>query len=1075
MIDNSPYCAPNGLRCLTEYFAQQCAPGGTHWIDHICDDFERCWEGRCDPVICTPGEPATGCVFSAALGICNSAGTGWEPATLCDAGQTCFDGECISAKCPAGARACAGFVLVEECDPEVGWIIAEQCEPGGLCVDGACRTACDVSLELHSDRGCEFVTAPLGPEAEVLTVSVDAEFNDAIVTVEDPVTGEVLAGPVDIFPGTSEAIELPGAGSPGTGRTAGVVVRSDTPIAVHQGGPWPEPADSALIMPRSTLGSAYVIPGWPVQSRGTVASRPAVTVIGTEPGQTEILAVFRSRLAGGDEDTGIIDLARHLPVTLTVEFGQALRLTPPDAVGDDMTGSWLEGSQPFAVMVSHDCARVPDGVGQCGRLVEQVLPVSALGDHVVAVPFTKRADSQFDVWQIIAADEDVIVTTQPPQPGYEVITLSRGGHVTLSGSKPFEIQATGRILVTQSIVGGDFPEHADDCDGQGIGGPAVTQIPPTVALAKNVQVSTPAGFDGLYVDIAHTPGANVMVDGLPLSGLFQLIEGSLWIIQRIQLPAGTHRIEAAQRIRVVAYGYRCGGAFAVPAGVRTQPLGTDKLPYLPGLVTPVPKVADLDGDGVEDGDDNCPNVWNPTQVDADDDSVGDACAADLDGDGVPNTQDCWPTDPSNGPQAAERCDGVDNDCDGKTDEVDAVGCTRWFVDADSDGAGAAGFSLCLCKAAPPYVLEFGGDCNDGDPDIGPWSPELCDDLDNDCNGIADDGCDDDGDGYCDATLALIGNPIACPSGGGDCIDESASVHPGKDELEANWVDDDCDGLTDDEVEADKPPDCTGLPCTGPTKQALLCAMDVCFGPDIVKAIDLESPTGSDTTNMVLAIPQLGDPTNGLAPRAGKSYLMLSTGVAGSSNHNISVGGTKNPTDPYPTFKNHKMFDALDLVLTFTPPDGATGFQVDTLFLSADYPEGVGTGASDKFYILVEANGITDPPVNFAGCQGNFADLASTGQCFISVNSEFGESCPNPPTNLSGSGYECGLGGPADGGSTGWLRTQAPIPATDKLVLRFHIHDTGNGQVDSAVLLDNFRWLSKPVISTTVKLPIQPEN
>ena len=106
--------------------------------------------------------------------------------------------------------------------------------------------------------------------------------------------------------------------------------------------------------------------------------------------------------------------------------------------------------------------------------------------------------------------------------------------------------------------------------------------------------------------------------------------------------------------------------------------------------------SDADKDGLADGSDNCPGVWNPEQTDTDTKGVGDACDNDDDNDGFSDVDE-WKagSDPLDvGSSTPEVCDGVDNDGDGRVDEgftdTDADTVPDCYEDTvhDADGDGA---------------------------------------------------------------------------------------------------------------------------------------------------------------------------------------------------------------------------------------------------------------------------------------------------------------------------------------------------------------------------------------------------
>jgi arabinoxylan arabinofuranohydrolase len=71
---------------------------------------------------------------------------------------------------------------------------------------------------------------------------------------------------------------------------------------------------------------------------------------------------------------------------------------------------------------------------------------------------------------------------------------------------------------------------------------------------------------------------------------------------------------------------------------------------------------DIDGDGIPNDQDNCPNISNPNQADMDNDGIGDACDPDIDGDGIPNDQDNCPNI-ANPDQSDRDGDGLGDVCD----------------------------------------------------------------------------------------------------------------------------------------------------------------------------------------------------------------------------------------------------------------------------------------------------------------------------------------------------------------------------------------------------------------------------
>ena len=124
-------------------------------------------------------------------------------------------------------------------------------------------------------------------------------------------------------------------------------------------------------------------------------------------------------------------------------------------------------------------------------------------------------------------------------------------------------------------------------------------------------------------------------------------------------------------------------------------------------------------------------------VDIDGDGYGVTGVSELDCDApsgyADNDGDCDDADAQLSPGADELCNLVDDDCDGDTDEDDAVDATTWYLDADGDGYGVRISTDVSCTQPAGYAANA-GDCGASDATIFPGAEEVCNDrLDNNCD------------------------------------------------------------------------------------------------------------------------------------------------------------------------------------------------------------------------------------------------------------------------------------------------------------------------------------------------------
>src|SRR5579883_570921 len=207
----------------------------------------------------------------------------------------------------------------------------------------------------------------------------------------------------------------------------------------------------------------------------------------------------------------------------------------------------------------------------------------------------------------------------------------------------------------------------------------------------------------------------------------------------------------------------------------------------------------------------------------------------------------------------------------------SAGTSRREFDAACTDCDGDGYVACL---PGQDAIKMGCDCNDNDKRIHPRAPELClkakdgtpQPTDFNCNRILDDICDDDKDGWAicgpGATDSRCGN-VAGPNNlpGGDCRDNDPLYNPGAYDFPGTKTDYDCD--SPDNNEAPDPP--CDLNTDPKNPMSFAGTMELCT-PWVLSA-----SFNNDADLKARAIrTQFG---YGIKPNAGKSFIMLSNGLA----------------------------------------------------------------------------------------------------------------------------------------------------------------------------------------------------
>ena len=394
--------------------------------------------------------------------------------------------------------------------------------------------------------------------------------------------------------------------------------------------------DASLLLPTSAIDERYTVVGWPQ----TIADDPLVperdfdpaseaedlratlTVVGTEPGTTVTVELGASamRVLGA----GVAGLGRDFTSgeTITVDLGpyDVLNLET-GGLNADFTGTRITSTRRVSVFTGSEASDSPRfdfyESRQCcaDHLEEQLFPDSTLGRRFIIgrmPPRTSALNAAFldatdsvpvvnePEWvRIVAIDPGTteVSTTLPPPD--DQITLAQLETVILRADQDFILAADQpvavlQVLSSQEAVGITFQYPGGD--------PAIVAVPPTEQYRDNYVFLTPDRYAFDFVTITGSAGANILLDGAPVtrercsrsaaSGVEPgpgepPPEEVIWRCQ-LSFPDirglpnvlvmdgdqddGVHTVVADQPVGVVVYGFDAFVSYAYAAGLDLVPI-----------------------------------------------------------------------------------------------------------------------------------------------------------------------------------------------------------------------------------------------------------------------------------------------------------------------------------------------------------------------------------------------------------------------------------------------------------------------------------------------------------------------
>jgi len=611
-VSQGDICVPGTPEgCFSSTSVKTCDENGKGYKPTPCAEGLFCLDGVCGDALCVPGSLA--CVSINEPGVCAEDGKSFEPSGPCGDNGVCEEGICKSG-CSGLVKYGTSYVgceywsvdLDQYDDPSGDPINA----PYGVVISNPGDVIAHLIFEAGTGIAVTFPDQSVLPgqarQFQLPSLNVDGSGinqKSIRITSDRPITAHQFNPLDNVGVASNDASLLLPAENLGTDYR--VMSWPTTPLG-NIDFPAPEGCctdadcpgaevccETAFIALTTTCEDAcsgFTVPSSCGEGGGggfgdLESQRGYFTLVASSSGQTSVTVTSTAHTIPGPGvdsmapgETRTFSLAQFDVLTIqadvTEDAGEGGGLFGlPDMSTLDLTGTLVVADKPIVLWGGHEEAVVGKATSGSSadvetsaccaeHLEEQMFPMSSWGMSYLCVKTRPRGTpSEPDLWRVMAADDNTILSTVPAIEGIHGVTLQAGQWVQAYTTESFELGGTGPLQVAQYTVG-------QEATAEVTGDPSMILAVPSQRLRESYVLLTPLDYNENYITIYRPVGVEVSLDGSVLdAGLFAPFGTGGWERAWVAVAEGVHVVEGDAAFGLTAYGWNSAVSYGYPGGM----------------------------------------------------------------------------------------------------------------------------------------------------------------------------------------------------------------------------------------------------------------------------------------------------------------------------------------------------------------------------------------------------------------------------------------------------------------------------------------------------------------------------